>query len=83
MNWEWLDGIPYFVVTVEWASGKRKKKEDGQGMVSSWNTPDVKPAHAAGACTKFTGHVPAQEALPAFLYPNIHSQREAKGGKPL
>lgn len=26
MNWEWLDGIPYFVVTVEWASGKRRKK---------------------------------------------------------
>lgn len=22
MNWEWLDGIPYFVVTVEWASSQ-------------------------------------------------------------
>lgn len=83
MNWEWLDGIPYFVVTVEWASGKRRKKEYGQGMFSSWNTPDMKPDHAAGACTKFTGHAPAQVTPSPFLYPNIHSQREAKGEKPL
>lgn len=82
MNWEWLDGIPYFVVTVEWASGKRRKKEYGQGMVSSWNTPYVKPDHAAGACRKSTGHVPAQEALSAFLHPNIHSQCKAKGENP-
>lgn len=33
MNWEWLDGIPYFVVTVEWASGKRRKKI----MVKVWS----------------------------------------------
>lgn len=61
---------------------EEKKKEYDQGMVSSWNTPDVKPDHAAGAHTEFTGHIPAQVALPAFLYPNIHSQHEAKGGKP-
>lgn len=51
-------------------------------MVSSWNTPDMEPDHAAGACTEFTGHVPAQAALSAFLHPNTHSQCEAKGERP-
>lgn len=82
MNWEWLDGIPYFVVTVEWASGKRRRKSMVKvySVHSSWNAPDVKPDHSAGVCAhEFTGHVSAQMALPAFLHPNIQSQHEAKG----
>lgn len=44
MNWEWLDGIPYFVVTVEWASGKRKKKKmvkvwSAAGTLQMWSQP--------------------------------------------
>lgn len=85
MNWEWLDGIPYFVVTVEWASGKRRRKSMVKvySVHSSWNAPDVKPDHSAGVCAHvFTGHVSAQMALPAFLYPNIQSQHETKGKTP-
>lgn len=86
MNWEWLDGIPYFVVTAEWASGKRRRKSMVKvySVHSSWNAPDVKPAHPAAVCThELTGHGSAQMALPALLHPNIQSQHEANGKHPL
>jgi len=72
MNWEWLDGIPYFVVTVEWASGKRRRKSMVKvcSVHGNRNTPKVKPNDSTGVCAhRFTGHISASLLTPRHPKP--------------
>lgn len=81
MNWAWLEGIPYFVVTAEWASGWSRRKSMVK-VCPAHSSCQVGTALPRGLCQSPYTHSSTasmcQGAMPSAL-PREHST--AEGGR--